>query len=137
MAFRLSKAEQKNLNASMNVLSDAKDVVEARLEDLNAQIRELIDQFNGTVVEIYNQKLETEMAFVAEITERLRSEFDDHTDTWKEGEKGEVASEMVEAWEAVDGQDGAIQPLQFEDLTLDGPDEWANEALENLPGEAE
>jgi hypothetical protein len=85
-------------------------------------------------VEGYNKAIEAARAFVNEVAEPAREEFDDKPLRWQESDQGAAADRWVSEWEAISLDDTDIEPAEpLEDID---PRELAGR-LEDLTDSAE
>jgi len=132
MAMKLNKQDEKK-----------RDELVSELNKLRTEIEEAIGKFNDGVatlkepvtaaIEKYNAELENARAWTEDIANQAESEFDEKSDKWQEGERGEAARSWIDEW----------QSAELEEFQLEFPDELADdlpdhiETLENLPVEPE
>jgi len=89
MAFKLSKDQKSRLETHRMAYLDA-------VMDMNAKASEFAQ-------------------FLDEIIEEKQGEFDEKSEKWQEGEKGEAAKEWIEAFEEVKGElEGLDVPEEFD-----------------------
>jgi chromosome segregation ATPase len=115
----------------------------AKLEKAWAEIAQAISTYNGLVetlrapieqaVEKYNEVVVEAKAFAEEIANRFEGEYDERSEKWQEGEKGQAAAELKEAWQSIDMEE--INLEWPDDLGIDDPDHAPE--LAELPMEAE
>lgn len=117
MAFKLTREErdqlanvrQKAKNAFDDLVGEAQDLEEARSKYLDAR-----EQVTNVVTDI---------------AARFRAEFEDKSDTWKEGDKGGETEDFVSCWESIENDLNEIDEVPaFDDTDFE-------EALDNLPEE--
>lgn len=130
-AFRLSKhdIEQRmehvaNLNNAFGVLSTAIDTYNAQVEDLQGAVTEAL--------EAYNNALNDARSWCEDIASAAESAYDEKSEKWQEGEKGQEASEFKDAWQGVYLDDVEVT---FPDA-LETPDVSHANDIEELPEEA-
>jgi hypothetical protein len=87
---------------------------------LLARMQAAHDELTGAVVN-YNQELAALRDFCNEISEENRSAFDEKTERWQEGDKGQEIDEWIQQWENLDLPDD-----------LDEPDESCFSAVEEI-----
>ena len=107
MSFKLTSAESKTREDLTTRLTTATNNLKADSavpENLPARITE------------YNEVAVAVEEFRAEIADRLRSEYDDKSEKWQEGDAGQDADALICEWEefSIDEID------EDDDLTLDG-----------------
>jgi len=103
MAFKLKKTELDTLLKLASNMRAAEETLEQALID-------------------YNLKLSEAKEFVEKVAEDWRAEFDDKSEEWQAGERGDEANEIIEDYE------GFLQ--EYDDLDVDTP--GAADALDAL-----
>ena len=118
MAFKLTKVQIKERDEMVAALREKAEVVTAA----KTAWEEAVNDYNGALADANT--------FVEGLASDFRSQFDDKSERWQEGERGEAASTFVEAWEGVslDEHDAADTDI---DTTAD------IDALEGLPTAAD
>lgn len=134
MAFKLTKQESKRRDALRDKIAEARieleevigDQVNA-IEAAYAAINDAIEKYNEVAQEAYN--------FFDDIHSDRESEFDDKSESWQEGDRGQAASAWVE--EIYDLRDSLedIEEVSFDGFTLEIPDHA--DLIDNLSSEAE
>ena len=112
MAFKLTKAEVKEgaqiaaaLEEALAILDKACEVFNNDLESMRLVVQDAIDG--------YNDKLSDARQFSEDLATRFEIEIDEKSEKWQEGEAGSAASELKDAWEA----------LELDDIEADLPDD--------------
>jgi hypothetical protein len=127
MAFKLSKSElaqYQTLIDSLRIKAEAFE--EAKKEpETEGKPSPLMPALANLLV-----VLDAARDFCESIAERWRDSYEDHSDDWKEGDRGSEIDSMIEEWENVDlsepDLDGELPDLELEDYA---------EMLEDLPTE--
>lgn len=127
MAFKLSKADlTKRSELAAELRKAAQDIAERAevahdaVEDLN----EAISAYNATLADV--------QAFRDEHREAWQDEYDDKSEAWQEGEKGEAVSSLISDWEALDLEE--LKPIEVPSAA---PEVSHADDLEGLPSEVE
>lgn len=132
MAFKLTKTEAARRNGLAKALAERADALRDGIECFNAAASEHWAEVEAARDE-YNRALEEARSFVEEVREARQAEFDDKSERWQEGERGEAAAAWLAEWEQPD----------LDDVELDGPEPVEEpdlghaEALVDLPDAAE
>ena len=128
MAFKLSAAQSKEhqrlvaaLRKATTFLLDTKSQAEDELSLTAAKVNDAVQAYNGIASEV--------QAFVEGIREDWRSEFDDKSDGWRDGDRGSEVDEMISQWENVDIEE--LNEVDVPTLDLD-VDEDVAQAVEEL-----
>jgi hypothetical protein len=131
MAFRLTKDEQTQktkIQASLQASWDALEDAKAGAED---KIRTALEELN-VFLEAYQKVVSEAEAFREEVAGRLREEWDEKSDGWQEGDKGQEANSFIEEWE-----NASMEPeMSYAAPEIDfGEGETLLGTLEDLPTE--
>lgn len=129
MAFKLSKAQLQRRDKLIDDLRGARGKLVDVVAVTNAEIQRLVGDDLTPAIEAYNALLEQARAFVEELGTDFRSEFDDKSEGWQEGERGQAADEFIGAFENVSFDD--VELPQVEEIAIDENDEAV--MLEELP----
>jgi oligoendopeptidase F len=114
MAFKLTASEDAKLQKLKADLTEAYTEVETAVNDYNEHVQELHQSVDIAMVS-YNATLSELRYLVNEISGDKRSEFDEKSDAWKEGDNGSAADEWISTWEGTDLEDATISyPDQLE-----------------------
>lgn len=133
MAFKLTKAEdarRSELEGDLNRLYGEADDAKSELEE---KISELVAEFNDKALGPLNEKIEEARGFVEDIKNERQEEFEDKSDRWQEGERGQSAQDWLQAWETAEGELEAINDVEVPNLEVDLLD--AESILSDLPFE--
>ena len=130
MAFKLSKKESADRTSFSGELNEAWEELAAAVSKYNDTVSEAkveveaaVEKFNGLVTNVKE--------FTDGVAQRASDEFDDKSEKWQEGERGEAASSWKDEWENFGLEE--IDVNWPDDLDIDQPDM----DLEALPEEAE
>jgi hypothetical protein len=132
VAFKLSKSEAARRDELARALAEKADALRAKIEGYNDAMAKCWEAV-ACAVEEYNYALADARSFVEEVHTQRQGEYDDKSERWQEGERGEAAAAWLGEWEQPDLDDvelGEPEPVEEPDL------EHA-EALENLPEAAD
>lgn len=133
MAFKLTKAEdarRSELEGDLNRLYGEADDAKSELEE---KISELVAEFNDKALGPLNEKIEEARGFVEDIKNERQEEFEDKSDRWQEGERGQSAQDWLQAWETAERELEAINDVEVPNLEVDLLD--AESILSDLPFE--
>lgn len=135
MAFKLTKQEDARKSELEQELETLVGVVEDEKAELEAAMQKLIDDFNETVVAPLREKMQEAYGFVEDIVNERQGEFDDKSERWQEGDRGQAAQDWLQTWERslIDLE----APLDAESPTFEFEVPDANNALCELPIEME
>jgi hypothetical protein len=132
VAFKLSKREAAQRDELARALAERADALRAKIEGYNDEMAERWRAV-ASAVEEYNGALTDARAFVEEVREGRQAEFDEKSERWQEGERGEAAATWLGEWEQPDLDDVEVaEPEPVEEPELEHA-----EVLENLPEAAE
>lgn len=116
MAFSVTKAEKLQLKAKR---TDAEFAWKKYVEAMHAA---------QDALEAYNERRADLLEVVEEIGKRMREDFNDKSEAWQEGERGEAAGEFIGQWEDV-------QVDEPDDLSVPGDEEPVGAVIDELPEE--
>ena len=102
------------------------DIVET-LRVITAEIEQQVSEVNELIAK-YNDELGNVEELRDEIVGEMEAYYEDRSEKWQEGEKGQNYSAWKDQWEVLD-----ITPLD----DIDAPDLDLPDELENLPSEPE
>ena len=132
MSFKMSKASLKQRGEYVQKLRDKRAEIEAVVHQMNMDLRAMLEEANLRVSE-YNEILTEAQGFAADMHSDWESDYEDKSDTWKEGERGEAVSAMLEQWQEF-AQIDTLDVLEGVAVEVDGfaGDDPAD-TLEGLP----
>ena len=135
MAFKLTRSEETRRDILADKLRDARMILDEAVAAQVAIIEDAYAAINAALVP-YNEIVEEARGFVEDIASERESEWDDKSERWQEGDRGEAAREWISQWQ--DAADCEIETV--DDLEVITPD-WSPadvaEILDNLPIEME
>lgn len=128
MSFKLSKADDKRRDGFVAELEIKGGKLSQAISEFNAAMQEAWSKVEAAQTE-YNELLGEISEFRDEIVSERQGEWDDKSEKWQEGERGEAAQSWITAWENIDFSEVDIsQPDELEEPDLAHRDE-----LENAP----
>ena len=104
MAFKLTKRQETDRQIHVDELRKAHTVLEKAIED-------------------YNEKINDAKEFVEGVASDWRTEFDERSEGWQEGETGQVVEELISNWESMEFFDAEAAPEDPSDAVADLPGE--------------
>jgi len=116
MAFKLNKGEETRFEDLKLKLSEAHGELEAAISAYNTAVAEQQNSVEEALSN-YNGKLAELKSFVDDFAGEKRSEWDDKSEGWQEGDAGSTANDWISAWEETD----------LEEVTLDFPSELSKD----------
>lgn len=135
MAFKLTRSEENRRDILADKLRDARMILDEAVAAQVAIIEDAYAAINAALVP-YNEIVEKARGFVEDIASERDSEWDDKSERWQEGERGEAAREWISQWQ--DAADCEIETVDdVEVVTVDLELGDLAEFLEGLPTEAE
>lgn len=135
MAFKLNKQEDARKSELEQELEQLVGSATDGLEELREKIGELVEEFNEKYVTPLGDKMDEARGFVEDIQNERQEEFDDKSERWQEGERGEAAQSWLQQWEQGASELDTPEPLEAPTIDWDVPD--ASGILTELPFEAE
>lgn len=131
MAFKMTKTQIEQIADIAGKIRQKTDELEGEVGNINTQITNMIETNITPLVGQYNDLLSEARELIDTIASDMRGEFDDKSETWQEGERGQTVSDFIQQFEDLDLQE--IDTPTFEELTIDLDDEASN--IEALPEE--
>lgn len=138
MAFKIKIEDQKRITGALDALAAERDELEEAVIAFNealAEARAMLQQR----LDAYNEKAEAVRAMVQDVHRELEDEYDNRSDNWRDGDKGQAVKEWIDTVEAFPEQvmDASIdefpETLEFEAVIGDDPADDFNE-LDKEPG---
>lgn len=126
MAFKLARAE---LNRRDEIIHDLRSKLEL-LEQALEQDPSIPDNISeaASIFTVVTSEAED---FRDEVASRLRDEYDEKSEKWREGDTGDEVNSFIEEWESADFSNCDLDLL---DPEPEGLESYADD-LENLPTE--
>lgn len=127
MAFKLSKDQSSDWDIHITKVKDALKEVTDAVQAFNAAMKAA----RGTLQEMaeeYNTAVSEAKDFVNGIGEEWRAEFDEKSEAWQEGDKGQEVIGLIEAMENYSPEEFSFNDIE----ELEEPSEA--DALEDLEG---
>ncbi len=111
MAFKLTKSQRDQFNSLLSDLGAEKQAIEQAIEKFNSAVEAAFVEVDAAQTD-YNAKLNALREFMQEIESDFRTEFDETSDKWKDGERGQRVLQFIDRWdqEAGDLNDLDIGP---------------------------
>lgn len=134
MAFKLTKAELDRKGEIERTITEAVGKAEDGLRELEEAVKKLVDDFNTEYIDPLNDALKAGYDFADDIANERQSEYDDKSERWQEGDRGQAAYSWLSQVESARDCCEEMQSLDAPtfDYTLAEVDDF-----ENLPEEME
>lgn len=68
-------------------------------------------------VSLYNTTLNEVAEFISTVKDRLQEEFDNKSEGWQQGEKGQAAADFISSWENFNAEEADLQVDHAEEFT--------------------
>lgn len=130
MSFKLTPAQQRELQQRQRELSDLRDAIVSAFNQLMKDLAALPGPIN-ILIRQYNDAQAKALKFTTGIAEDFRAEFDERSEGWQNGERGTAAGDLIGEWEAIDFVD--VDPVEL--IAPDVPDLSELKAFTDLPTE--
>jgi hypothetical protein len=134
MAFKLDKQEIARRERLVGELTEARGKLQDAVSVFNAAVEELKAPLLAAL-ESYNEVIEETRGFVEDIASAADGQFDDKSEKWQEGDKGQQVREWIDAWQ--NEPFDAIELSFPEELALEDEESDHDGRLENLPEAAD
>jgi len=133
MLFKLGKEQIAQRDAIAVKIQEQREAVDTAVVAFNDAMTVARNELQAAL-DIYNEALTEAKTFAEDVAQNWENDFEEKSERWQEGEKGEAVREMIEAWQSVDLDEAAIDmpdaEVSFDDV------EMHDEVLSNLPTEA-
>ena len=134
MAFKLSKAERAELDSFRDRLAKEHTDLTGTLEEQAEIIEAAYEKINGAI-DTYNGVLSDARSYIEDIASRAESDFEDKSENWQSGERGEATREWIDSIDNAVSEMEDLENLMFEALGLEVPDHGDMiDQLEDEPG---
>lgn len=130
MAFELSKTDISAINDFIADLRLKATEVQTALGVFNGTVHEELSTLNSAVVE-YNELLGNARTIIEDARDAAQGEYDDKSERWQEGERGEAVQEWLNELEGLELDDMELYEVE----PLANFDPAHSNALEELPTE--
>jgi hypothetical protein len=128
MSFKLNKNEEDQFARLKTALAAKHVELTTAINTYNKEVNEAVEPLQEMLQE-YNKYLNELRSFVETVAEDKRGEFEDKSDTWKEGDTGSGVDAWLSAWESA----------ELEEVTIEFPPEieieFDNHSEIDLPSE--
>jgi len=118
MAFKLSKSDAAQADKIADDLDEAAETLIDAVSAFNAAMEEAFKAVEEAQAR-YTECVDAARSFADDVASEARSEWDDKSEKWQEGERGQAAGEWVEEWEGLDFDTAEIvmpDPIEEPDL---------------------
>lgn len=111
MAFKLTKAEAKEGEVHIDSLEVASTGIDAAVEAFNNGLEALRSDLR-IAIDSYNEQLSSIREFTANVANRFEDEISNKSERWQEGDAGNAAAELRNAWQNIELEDIEIDLLE-------------------------
>jgi len=133
MLFKLGKEQNEQRDTLATRIQEEREALDTAVTAFNdamttarADLQEKIDAYNEVLAEA--------KSFVDDVAQNWENDFEEKSERWQEGEKGEAVRAMIEAWQNADLEEVSVD-MPDEEVSFDA--EMHDELLNDLPSEAE
>lgn len=130
MAFKLTKSEEARRIKLRDDLIEAREVMMTEVAQQEDRIRAAVAAINRSF-ENYNEVLQEARGFVEDIHAERDDEFEERSERWQEGDRGDEAREWLDALQEVIDAMEDIAPVEIDPFEID-PENHA-ELLDDMP----
>ena|SRR5215469_9890749 len=107
----ITKQQQREIDAALDVLREAASELEAAIEAYNEALEPLRERIEGAL-DHYNEKGSELRAVYLDIHAEAQAYYDDRSERWQEGDAGEEYQEWLDK----------LENLEIEELDIDMPE---------------
>lgn len=132
MAFKLSKAEIASRDRLAKAVEEKADALRAEIDGYNVAVAEAWEKVADAEL-AYKAALGDVRSFVEKVHADRQAEYDEKSERWQEGERGEAAAAWLAEWEQPDLDDVELE----EPEPVGEPDLEHADVLSGLPEGAE
>lgn len=132
MAFNLTKDEKKRLAEYRDRLGKEQSDMSAILEEQAEVIEAAYEKINGAI-ETYNGVLADARGFIEDIVSERNGDFEDKSERWQEGERGEVIREWIDSFDNAMSELEDVEAIEHESFSVDVAHSDVLDALEEEP----
>jgi hypothetical protein len=132
MAFKFSKAQRAELNSFRDRLDKEYIDLTGTLEEQAEVIGAAYERLNGAI-DTYNGVLANARSYIEDIASEAESEFEDKSENWQSGERGEIVREWIDAIDNAVSEMEDGEQFTFEGIGLEVPDHGG--LIDNLEDE--
>ena len=111
MPFKLSKDEKANRDSYVAEIRAAEEHLQETLATYNSEVSRRWGHVDAAI-QRYNEALENARTWATNLGEEMQGEFDDKSEKWQEGDRGQEVQEWIDQY----------KDLQLDDVKLDEPD---------------
>ena len=135
MGFKLTRAEENRRDILRDKIADAKADFDEAMEAELKVIDDALGSINAART-TYNEIVSEAFGFLDDIVNEREGEFDEMSERWQEGERGEATQSWIESL-----QEARDELIDVEEIMIDLPDTASlpdhAEVLDNLQTEPE
>lgn len=135
MAFKITKDEDSRLIAIRNRLEDARDILDDHVAKANAAIAAIFSELNLEIEE-YNEIVQEARGVVEDIASEMEGEYDEKSDNWRDGERGDATNTWIEALKDFEYDATDITAPSFEAIDFSNDPDHAD-LIDSLPRQPE
>jgi len=135
MAFRLTRAEENRRDYLRDQLIEAKGLLEEEVDAECRAIENAVEAINAAHTR-YNEMVQEAHGFIEDIISERENEFDDKSERWQEGDRGQAARSWIDSL-----QESLDELCDLEPIVIELPDgaDYPDHAavMDDLPEEME
>lgn len=135
MAFKIGKKDQERIDLLIAKLETKRDDLEITVGEFNETVNQARGKVDDALAEL-NEVRDELRGVVEDIHSQMESDFDDKSENWRDGDRGEATSAWIEVLsEAKNTIETEIEIEPVVDLEIDISD--LEDAMNNIPSEPE
>jgi uncharacterized protein YukE len=132
MAFKINTKDRAALDSLVARVQDERDALEDQLAEYNQVVADAVAQLNEKIT-AYNEAVEAVRANLDDLKNDFRDQFDNKSERWQDGDKGQAVNSWIETLEDVHGdiRDADLRD-EHDELDIDSIIEEDLSAVEQL-----
>lgn len=134
MAFKFTKQEENRRSELRDIVAEARAALDEVVAKETATIEDSYSAMN-VAIEKYTETTQAAQGFFDDIHSEREGEWDDKSEKWQEGERGDAARNWIDAIGEVRDQLDPIDSFCFDPPAMDFEDH--SDLIDNAPSEAE
>lgn len=129
--MKLSKAQKTSRDEIVSKLREQEEKLDEVISEFNAAVEAKWDEIVAPVLAKHKEALDEAREFCEQIADDIQNFYDDKSEKWQEGDRGQAVEDMRSEWESVDLDEPTIEPPS----EVEKPGITHSASIEELPEE--